>query len=393
MLFSSITAFAQSFDELMIEPVQTTAGKAVTAYILLNNPSTANEVKNMQFDIQWPEGWTVAKVTITAAKVNSRFSRTEMVYDEDLDEDVEKSVPYFNASSIINANNLATYTYYSIDNTPLKGSTGYIGSVRVTPPAGTPDGIYPIYLKAGETFVATSSKVEDRHDFSDATSYIVVGNPLAQNLSLTGTIPSFVNSALAEQTGIEALNLTEVTASNGTFTYVDGRNVFGPSTEVKGNVVYKRAAGTSTYSSLKLPFAADVNCLKFVNVENNTANFTAATTVAANESVIVEGAVDVQAENVVLGTATEGKANDGQFYLKNDKFYSVNVTAVVPAFRGLWDMPASASNLRIAVDGVLTGIDATQIDAQSNAFDLQGRQVQNTKNGVFVVNGKKQFVK
>lgn len=392
MLFSSITAFAQSFDELMIEPARTTAGTAVTAYILLNNPTTADAVKNMQFDIQWPEGWTIGKLAITAKKVNTRFSRKEWVYDEDLEDEVEKDVNYFAASSAINASNLATYIYYSSDNTPLKGSTGYIGSVRVTPPAGTPDGIYPIYLKAGESFVATSSQVADRHDFADAVSYIVVGNPLNANLSLTGEIPSFVNAALASETGIECINLSDVTASHGTFTYVDGRDVVAPATEVKADVAYKRAAGSNTYASLKLPFPANVNCYKFDGVDAEYAHFSSASSVAADESVIVSGAIDVTASNVALGAAQVGKADPGQFYLKNDEFHSVNVTAVVPAFRGIWN-GASSSNLRLAIDGVLTGISAAQLDTQSNTYDLQGRQATNAKNGVFVVNGKKQFVK
>lgn len=272
---------------------------------------------------------------------------------------------------------------------PFAGTEGEIGSFQYCV-GDVADGVYPIYI---DNIDITNQKDKISVKLPCAVSYVVVGNPLSANVELAGAIPSFVNEELAKETGIETLNLNGVTASYGTFTYVDGRNVVAPSTEVHSDVVYKRAAGSNTYASLKLPFAADVNCLKFVNVVGETANFTEATAVAAGESVIVEGAVDVAATDVVLGTAEEGKATEGQFYLKNDQFYSVKVSANVPAFRGVWDMPAAASNLRIAVDGVLTGIDATQIDAQSNAFDLQGRQVQNTKNGVFVVNGKKQFVK
>lgn len=390
-VFAMMTANAENV--MQIVPCKATAGTDVYAYINLNNEF---DVYTLSFDLVTPTGIRVytnksGNLISSSFAVDNTDGRMNY-YDEDEEDDVSAFTgggATLLGSAFFNDGGQEVFRVGGTGQFPIKNNSGKIFKIRLKVDESVPAGVYPLVMRNACIYDDHNNGVEN----AVYSSYIVVGEPLSANLALKGEIPSFVNEALAEQTGIEALNLTEVTASNGTFTYVDGRNVFGPSTEVKGNVVYKRAAGTSTYSSLKLPFAADVNCLKFVNVENSTANFTAATTVAANESVIVEGAVDVQAENVVLGTATEGKANDGQFYLKNDKFYSVNVTAVVPAFRGLWDMPASASNLRIAVDGNVTGIDAAQIDAQSNAFDLQGRQVQNTKNGVFVVNGKKQFIK
>lgn len=273
---------------------------------------------------------------------------------------------------------------------PFAGTEGEIGSFQYCV-GDVADGVYPIYI---DNIDITNQKDKVSVKLPCAVSYVVVGNPLSANVELAGAIPSFVNEELAKETGIETLNLNGVTASYGTFTYVDGRNVVAPATEVRTDVAYKRAAGSNTYASLKLPFAADVNCYKFDGVDAEYAHFSTAADVAAGESVIVEGAIDVAASNVVLGGAEVGKANEGQFYLKNDEFHPVNVTAVVPAFRGVWNAPGVAlSNLRLAIDGVVTGISAAQIDAHDSAYDLQGRQTVNAKNGVFVVNGKKQFVK
>lgn len=73
--------------------------------------------------------------------------------------------------------------------------------------------------------------------------------------------------------------------------------------------------------------------------------------------------------------------------------HSVKSTATIPALRGYWPLSGS-SNLRIAIE-TPTGIQyiGTADEVFGNTYDLQGRQVQEAHNGVFVVNGKKQFVK
>lgn len=391
VLCCSFSAFAQSVDELMIEPAATTAGKAVTTYLYLNNPSTAGEVRNMQFDIQWPAGWTVAKVSVANKKVNDRFNDEVTDYDEENDQDVTTYVSYFTASSgTPTSNNVVSYVYYSPDNRPMKGDHGYIGSVRVTPPAGTPDGIYPVYLKAGETFMATSSKPADRKDFADATSYIVVGTPSAAEFALIGEVPSFVNSALAKQAGIAKVNLTEVTASHGDFVYVAGREVVG--TEATASVKYVGDKPAETYYSVNVPFDGAVtgNVYELASVGKEYAIFEPATSVVAGKTYLAEGAVTLTAaETKVAGVATQTGV-EGSYVLDGKFWHGKNLT--VKPTNGLFDVP-SASNLRVVIDGVLTNITTAQIEAGEVSYDLQGRQVQNAKNGVFVVNGKKQFVK
>lgn len=390
MLCGSISAIAQSADELMIEPAVATAGKAVTTYLYLNNPSTADEVRNMQFDIQWPAGWTVAKVSIATKKVNDRFNDETYVFDEEKDEDVLTYVPYFQASSgNPTSNNVVTYVYNSSDARGMKGNSGYIGSVRVTPPAGTPDGVYPVYLKAGETFMATSEKPADRLDFADATSYIVVGTPSKAELKVLGTLPSFVNTKLATELGVAKVDLSEATAVNGDFTYVDGRDVVG--TAATASVKYVGNKAEKEYYSVNVPFDGAVtgNVYELSEVTGEFAIFNEATSVVAGKTYLAEGAVTLAANAAVAGVATE-TGKEGSYVLDGQFWHGKNLT--VPATRGLFDVPAG-SNLRVVIDGVLTNITTAQIEAGETSYDLQGRQVQNAKNGVFVVNGKKQFVK
>lgn len=386
-LFTMMTVSAEN--SLQVVPFAATVNADTYAYIEMNNE---NPVAKLSFDLYLPEGFRVytnksGNLVSSSLALDNSDGRVSY-YDEDEEDDVSAFSAASGYNFIVDESGKEFFRYGGAGQFPVAGTSGKVFKIRIKVDASVEPGIYPIYMK-NVTFLDTESQGPHNMEFA---SYIVVGNPLNANLSLTGEIPSFVNAALASETGIECINLSDVTASHGTFTYVDGRDVVAPATEVKADVAYKRAAGSNTYASLKLPFPANVNCYKFDGVDAEYAHFSSASSVAADESVIVSGAIDVTASNVALGAAQVGKADPGQFYLKNDEFHSVNVTAVVPAFRGIWN-GASSSNLRLAIDGVLTGISAAQLDTQSNTYDLQGRQATNAKNGVFVVNGKKQFVK
>lgn len=398
-----IAASAQNHDELMVEPAKTTAGSAVTMYIMLNNPSTEDAVQNMQFDILWPEGWNIAAISTTANKVCGRFSNKGLVYDEEKEEDVEKNVPYFDITGNVSANNKGTYIYYSKTKEPLKGKTGYIGSVRITPPVGTPDGIYPIYLKTNPsgTFMATSSKPADRYDFADATSYVVVGNPTNASLTMEGEIPSFVNEKLATETAITSLNLSAVTKVNGTFTYVDGRAVTAPTgADVKADkAVYSRTVGAGNYASLKAPFAA-TGCSNLYTLDNNSdnlgsewVNFTEAATVTAGDNLLVKGDIALSAENVALGDVAAAHAENDVYYVKNGIFYHGNSITINP-LRACWKLQGVNVNLMIAINGEPTGIKLSTVDSlDTPTYDLQGRRSEKAQHGIFVTNGKKQIIK
>ena len=71
-----------------------------------------------------------------------------------------------------------------------------------------------------------------------------------------------------------------------------------------------------------------------------------------------------------------------------------SASATMKGFRGYLELPDNVSNVRITLPGgeVLTGIntmDNGQLSTDNEAYDLQGRRVQNAKKGFFIINGKK----
>lgn len=379
-LACAICANAQN--ELQVVPASVEAGKEVYVLVNLNSTETANKVQNMELFIQWPEGWTIGAPGLTHKDVRNRTA--------EYDEDEEGYVAILTGGAQNQGNNLIKYVYYAKDSDqPLKGGSGAIFRIKVTVPAGTPDGYYPITLTGGETsFIATSGAAGSEIWLGTQTSYIKVGTPSNANLALEGKVPAFVNEALAAETGIAKLDLSAVTAVNGEFTYVDGRAVVGTSATADVKYVGNKA----NYYSVNVPFTgtATGEFYELKSVDENFAVFSTATTVKAGETYLAKGEVTLTA-NAAVATI-ENKENQNGSYVYEGMFYTgKNLT--VPATRGLFDVPAG-SNLRVVIDGELTGITTAEIDAQAgNTYDLQGRQSVNAKNGVFVVNGKKQFVK
>lgn len=282
------------------------------------------------------------------------------------------------------------YTCYTVlisqgtNTTPIQGTDGEIATFQYVTSDIAP-GVYPIYL---ENIELTDQASKIKLPIASTTSYVVIGEPTEANVKLEGMVPSWVNTALAEQSGIAKLDLSAVTAVNGEFTYVDGRAVVGTSATADVKYVGNKA----NYYSVNVPFtgAATGEFYELKSVDENYAVFTTASTVKAGETYLAKGEVALTA-NAAVATI-ENKENQTGSYVYEGKFYDgKNLT--VPATRGLFDVPAG-SNLRVVIDGELTGITTAEIDAQAgNTYDLQGRQSVNAKNGVFVVNGKKQFVK
>ena len=339
----------------------------------------------MELFIQWPEGWTVGAPGLTHKDVRNRTA--------EYDEDDEAYVSILAGGANDQGNNLIKYVYYAKNSDyPLKGGAGAIFRIKVTIPAGIPDGYYPITLVGGgdKSFIACSGNAGSEIWLDTQTSYIKVGNPSNAALALEGTVPSFVNEALAKETALTSLNLEKVTAVNGDFTYVAGRDVVAPATTVEANVKYV-APAPATYATLCLPSEAAVNCWKYSRKEGNVAIFEESTVAPAGEAVIIENAVETAAAKATIAGVAKQDIHEGA-YLVGDELHTVKNYATIPALRGYWASLAG-SNCRIAFD-TATGIQmigtAADID---NTYDLQGRQVQNAKNGVFVVNGKKQFVK
>lgn len=266
--------------------------------------------------------------------------------------------------------------------------TDNLGEVTVTLPSVLADGVYKIPM--AKNLTTTTGASTNRGNYATCSSYFTVGTVKDGSLALEGTISGSIVDALAAEAGITTLDLKAVTEFTNGFTYVAGRDVVAPTATVSAKVKYV-APAPAKYATLCLPTEAAVDCWVLDRKEGNVAIFKTSTVAPANTPVIIENAVATAAADATITSVAKKSITSGA-YLVGEELHTVNGNATIPALRGYWDELA-ASNCRIAFEGP-TGIQmiGTAADIE-NTYDLQGRQVQNAKNGVYVVNGKKQFVK
>lgn len=291
-----------------------------------------------------------------------------------------ESIEGYDVFKCIAYNAKSTTYYFNADDSGLELFKIYYNKKAVA------EGVYPIYMKN----VSLSRGAGKTDIIPDVMSYFVVGEPTNQPLKAKGLICDFVNDALAQETAISSLDLTDVTAVDGDFAYVAGRDVVAPATAVEANVKYV-APAPAKYATLCLPVAATVDCWVLDRKEGDMAIFKESTVAPANTPVIIKAAVATDAAKANIAGVAKKSITSGA-YLVGESLHTVNGNATIPALRGYWE-DLAGSNCRIAFD-TTTGIQVigTAADIDST-YDLQGRQVQNAQNGVFVVNGKKQFVK
>ena len=78
------------------------------------------------------------------------------------------------------------------------------------------------------------------------------------------------------------------------------------------------------------------------------------------------------------------------------KIQKAGAGASLKAFRGYFELPANAQNVKISFDGQeATGIEAAEVmeALTGEMYDLQGRRVNNAQKGIYIQNGKKFVVK
>lgn len=394
--FAALTMYAEN--TINITPVKVATGtQEVYVYIEMNNDVP---VYTIQFDVVLPDGikpYLNAKGNPNSSTLalSNDDNRVEY-YDEDEDDDV---TVFANSagSSYIDYNGRKVLRYNGAGTYPVAGTSGKIFKLRLKLDANLAEGVYPVVLNRGMFLDPDNNGAEN----IVSTSYIIVGNPTDQSLTMEGEIPSFVNEKLATETAITSLNLSAVTKVNGIFTYVDGRAVTAPADQnVKADkAVYSRTVGAGNYASLKAPFAA-TGCSNLYTLDNNSdnlgsewVNFTEAATIAAGDNLLVKGDIALSAENVALGHVDAAHKENDVYYVKNDLFYrGTNIT--INPLRTCWKLQGGNSNLMIAIDGEPTGITLNTIDGLNTpTYDLQGRRSENAQHGIFVTNGKKQIIK
>ena len=365
------------------------------------NLNNEEPIVGIQFDIYLPEGWSTTSTRVkiypnfTEASEEAPTNGTRNAYYDSNEEmymvaqtayvavGCDASADYEGGGTCTRVITISTSAY------PYSGTEGQIMQLTVKPDASA-NGVYPIVFK--NVKIAGTEGLQ--LTIPCLTSYVKVGTPTDATLALEGVIPSFVNTALASETGISTLDLSAVTASNGTFTYVDGREVVEPTAEVKGNVAYTRAAQEKV-ASIKLPFAATTGTyykLNDTDFTDNYAHFEAANGLEANTSALVNAgdAVSESAENVKIAGVAAEEITSG-YVLKGGDFCAVNGTVTVPVMRGYFEIPTSVRGF--VLNGVtgINGINAA--DEAETIYNVAGQKLAKTQRGINIVNGKKVTVK
>ena len=99
------------------------------------------------------------------------------------------------------------------------------------------------------------------------------------------------------------------------------------------------------------------------------------------------------------GTFTKTTVPADGLFLNSNKFYYSTGKSDIKAFRGWFELGAVLNKetdfgVKMVIDGLETKVEGIGVkDAAGNVYDLNGRKVSKAQKGVYIVNGKKVFVK
>ena len=382
----SLFASAQDYDEFGVVPQTLTAGSVGTIALTLNNPNMDN-VRALEFSIVLPKGWGVG----SSGTFGDRAPKDKFG-------DIVATLQ----NNEHNDTGLINYIIYSTTTTGFSGNSGDIVSIKVNVPEGTPAGYYPITIK--DIDIANSATdVSSNIRIAETTSYVRVGDPEEATLALSGVVPAFVNEALASEpsTALQTLDLTAATAINGTFHYVDARNVRAPEGTplTLTTASFKRTVADDKYITVNLPFDATFRHYFVTGNNENTVTFDEENSYTKGTPALVLGSVEATANNVDLVGVENQTITDG-YYIKDNMLWKVNGNAKISALRGYFESgmfhfnEAQSTSLRIVVNnGTPTGIENMATDKANTTYDLQGRRTEKAQNGVYIREGQKILIK
>ena len=406
-------------DILQVTPFATTAGiienewdENYTFTVQMNNTQAYTGI---QFDILLPPGMTLIEDE-PLELLQERFPGT-----------VKKGVfyPEHQISVSDQGNGLYRIVLYHEQLAPIEGNSGDMMIFYYLTSADMAPGYYPI--KVTGTVLAVDAHTGCKPETS--TSYVKIGDPGENaNLAMEGLIPSFVNEALAQDTGLKTLDCSKVTSMDGTFSLVDGRNFIAPTEDATAQTVtYHRDCPSNKWGTACLPFAlesdANVQYFKLMEVTTEILTFEPVASVEAGVPTVFKilngNALDISVDNAVVragecSTTFESvnwtmkgsyslinldpdEASENltvnQYFISMDKFWHNSVAVPLDAFRGWFEAPISARAKTFSIEesGNTTDIDIIEKadGTVEMKFDLGGRQLPNAIKGIYIINNKK----
>lgn len=201
---------------------------------------------------------------------------------------------------------------------------------------------------------------------------------------------------------------------------------YTPVAATEVDIVLTRTLSADKWSTIMLPFertaeqlqsdlgVTTVTLAAFTSFSDNTLNFSPASSITANTPYMIKVSEDVSGAKTINGVNIVTTGNQyvdqngvrfqgvyasttmavGDYFFSNNKLYKATSTKSIKPFRAYFkDVPAGA---RLMFFDETTGISEVMGNtekASGNYYDLQGRRIAQPQKGLYIVNGKKVFVK
>lgn len=277
-----------------------------------------------------------------------------------------------------------------------------IVTIPYTFTADLAEGVYPIYV----TDIKLANEDNSiNYTAPECVSYLIVGEGgelKFESLKKTSTVTisnwalsSDATAALAEASNVNKLDLSAVTAINGDFAAVDGREIVAPTAGVTvSKLTYDLTGATETaMKTIVFPYEvtvpAGVAYTTTGAIVGGYVHFDEATTIPANTPAIVTGDVNISLDNVTLVDATPLDVTAGEYYLAGSKFKKAASDFTAPVYRAKWALTGGEVKGFVlnSADGIKT-VELNDVEG-AEIFDLGGRKLNKATKGVNIIGGQK----
>lgn len=414
---------SKSYDEgysVEFAPIELDAngGGEATTDIYFNVKSDVVQAKTVSFDVVFPKEWYDNYMISDVVKNSSLNTRFYTLSD-----------PIDNGDGSYRFTLTAKSAAYYFG----KVASTKIGSFTLYQDAGGDDGEYSIeegIYAINTNNVSVTGSDNETYSPAPTTSYVKVGTPTNQTISLSGHVSASVNESLATESAVTSVDMSNVTSIDGTLNLIDGRSFIAPKKNVSVEAVTYTRSLPSTWGTICMPFAltSDENTqyYKLSSVSGDNMTFEPVANVEAGEPAVFKksngGVLDINESNTTItagskekiqnaggwtmkGTYTTFNNNPAEcdnniYYIAENKFWYANQTFPVSAFRG-WFEVAKSNAAKIQRYSILEGeYNATAIKYVENpngtvniVFDLSGKKVSSPQKGINIINGKTVIVK
>ena len=393
-----VTVAAQARDNIVVKNVEVPQGGTATVEVEFNNPD--HTFTAFQMALQLPEG--------ISGVLNDK-GKLDIVNGDRFDD-------HGLSSSVITGG----FQLACLSNTTaaIEGTSGVLFSFDVQADAALQVGAELTAKFTGIAFTTTGQAVEVTLD--DASFVITIGEPDDGRLHFDETstkLPTYTADK-----GDVTLKRT-IKADTWSTIVLPFKLTKAKAEEVFGNDVH-----LAEFSGFEVDYGDDEENVTPLGITINFATYTMSakkgmtggkpfliktskdiSVIEADKCSLVNAVSDVTKETdetdefktsgKFTGTFTKTTVPADGLFLNSNKFYYSTGKSDIKAFRGWFELGAVLNKetdfgVKMVIDGLETKVEGIGVkDAAGNVYDLNGRKVSKAQKGVYIVNGKKVFVK